>query len=94
MKTALVRVMAIGLDDFLRLLPHLVELPAPPPTPCNSIALPAQGITLCWQVLPVVRSGAMRLPQLEVTLLFDDMQSAGSIAFLRRFDYIFQRGGG
>jgi hypothetical protein len=92
MKPKLTRVMTISRADFFRLLPKLIGYEIDQLGPIGKIEVPHKGLTLRWQSLPPLTFGAMRLPQLEINLGFEDMYS--QVHFMADFDRIYQRGGG
>jgi hypothetical protein len=95
MSAPIVRVMAIGADDFLR---RLARLPGAHEVSSQAgrgwATFPAAGVMLFWHVLQPSQAGSLWLPQLEITLQFEDMHAPESALFMRKFDLVFQRGGG
>lgn len=87
------RLMSISREDFLRLLPKVIggELSAEQVQSDQIIS--ANGVSLRWQNLSPAVFGAIRLPQLKVEISFDCAEDEIQI-FLKRFDRIYQRGGG
>ncbi len=55
---------------------------------------PQGEVGLTWRVLPSHRLGALRLPVLELRLDLAALTPAARAVFLRRFQTVFQRGGG
>jgi hypothetical protein len=52
-------------------------------------------VTIACEPRPGVRlGGLLDLPRAEVTLMFDGVSAEDRLAFLKRFDLAFQRGGG
>lgn len=52
--------------------------------------------TLClrWQILPPHVLGLVRLPRLQLAFVFDGVDDAQRLLFMKRFDLYTQRGGG
>lgn len=95
MSTSVVRVMAIGADDFLRQLTRLAGIHEVSSQAGHGWAtFPMAGVILSWHVLQPSQAGSMWLPRLEVTLQFEDRHAPESALFMRRFELAFQRGGG
>lgn len=52
-------------------------------------------VTVTFEALPhAILGGLVRMPRSKVTLAFDGVDTGERARFLRRFDIVFQRGGG
>jgi hypothetical protein len=51
-------------------------------------------LDLRWSVLPERRIALMRMPRLQVSFAFDNLDEATRGSFMRHFDLYTQRGGG
>lgn len=87
-----VRDMTISEEDFLRLLPDALGIPAVS-APKNEITVPGQ-LTLRWSCLGERRLGPLALPVLRVELRFLGYAPHEADQALARFDLQYQRGGG
>ncbi|RME36025.1 MAG: hypothetical protein D6786_00200 [Gammaproteobacteria bacterium] len=86
------RVMGFTRSEFLRLLP-LLEL-SPRDGRSHAGPLGRGEVTLRMGEQGERRLGSFVLPELPVELEFRDCEEGEVEAFLRRFDRVYQRGGG
>lgn len=94
MTLSVTRRMAIGLTDFLRLLPRITGHPIDSEEQSGRLTIPAKKATLSWRALPTARMGAIRFPQLELTIQIQSDDEQDKDNFMKEFDRIYQRGGG
>ena len=70
---------------------HRLELPAPGRA---RIAIGGGSLHLSWRALPPRQLGLARFPRLQMSYVFDALDQAERLAFMRYFDLYMQRGGG
>lgn len=87
----------MGLDraEFLRSLPHAVAgLKWALEGSCIQVEDPPRRIEIHLGPEQTRRLGALSLPEMEVTLVFQGYSAEERADFFRRFDRAYQRGGG
>lgn len=58
------------------------------------VRLPTGRLELTWSPLPDRVIALMRMPRLAVRFRFDGLSAEERLRFMKRFDLVFQRGGG
>jgi hypothetical protein len=87
------KVMTLSPAEFANSVAVLV----PAGAGANHVTVPlgTGSVSILYQALPGVRlGGLLELPQARVVLTFDNVSAAEREQFVRRFEVIFQRGGG
>ena len=88
------KLMSLSLREFQHSLQPLVGHPIGDVTAIE-IVLPQGGVAIQYKPRPsVCLGGLLDMPRALVTLTFSDVPPDQQVAFLRRFDLAFQRGGG
>lgn len=94
MTCSVTRRMAIGLTDFLRLLPKITGHPHASDEQNGMVHIPSRNVTLSWRILPSAQLGAIKFPQLELTIQIQSDDDLDKENFMMEFDRVYQRGGG
>ncbi|MDP1901113.1 MAG: hypothetical protein Q8K96_11745 [Rubrivivax sp.] len=82
--------------EWLRWLPgavrgHALALPAPGQA---TVAIAPGCLHLAWTVRPPRQIALMRMPRMEVSYRFEDVDAPARSEFMRYFDLYLHRGGG
>ena len=85
--------MSISVADFLRLLPQAAPAVLISTHQASAVAADEK-VRISWQALPEKSFASLTMPQLEVTLEFEQCADAKTKAFIAHFERIYQRGGG
>lgn len=89
------KLMSLSLVEFQLTVARLSGNPLDAQQTRVEIPLAPGHVSLNYEQLPGVRfGGLLDLPRALVSLTFDGVATPDSEAFLKRFDFTFQRGGG
>jgi hypothetical protein len=89
------KVMSLSLIEFQLSIRPLLGAPLPSDQSQAYIPLGSGGVAITYEARPGVRfGGLLDLPRALVSLTFDSVPLDEQNAFLKRFDFAFQRGGG
>lgn len=93
--TRVEKLMSLSLGEFQLTVARLTGAPVAGHATHVSIPLGSGHVVIVYEPRPGVRfGGLLDLPRALVSLTFTGVLEAESQAFLKRFDFTFQRGGG
>ena len=95
-KAPIEKVMALTLREFQHTVASLFGAPLTQGLSAVAIPVGTGHVTISYEPRPSVRfGGLLDIPRALVTLRFSDGATPEEqLAFLKRFDFVFQRGGG
>lgn len=89
------KLMSLSLAEFQATIAPLAGGPLPPGDSMVTIPIGSGHVVIAYEPRASVRfGGLLDLPRAAVSLTFEGVPADGQIAFIKRFDFVFQRGGG